>query len=120
MNKDGTIVRCFMDGIDWEHHLGSDMTGPRLYPSEEAVRLHEPCVTTGGCGIVEVEVRFVRWAEEQNLNLRFEDAAAEVCRQITNKAAVVARNKKAARTRAKMKAARARHTRRWDEAGKAK
>ena len=35
--------RCFMDGIDWQHHL------------------------EGGCGVVEVEVRLIRWVEPQDL-----------------------------------------------------
>lgn len=99
----GKPIRCFMDGIDWEHHLGSDYHGTRLFPSEKSLREGAKCVTTGGCGIVEVEVRLVRWAEAQNLKYKKTPTK--------NLAAIVARNKKAARTRAKMKTARAKHQR---------
>ena len=60
-------VRCFMDGIDWQHHLDDDSLGTRLYPTEADVRIGEKCVDAGGCGIVEVEVRLIRWVEPQHL-----------------------------------------------------
>ena len=96
-------IRCFMDGIDWEHHLDSDYHGTKLFPSEKSLREGRKCVNTGGCGVVEVEVRLVRWTEEQNLKY------APAPRKKVARDVVVARNKKAARTRAKMKAARAKH-----------
>ena len=67
MSDEGRTVRCFMDGIDWQHHLDADSHGTRLYPSEETLRRHAKCIETGGCGVVEVEVRFIRWVEEQDL-----------------------------------------------------
>lgn len=60
-------VRCFMDGIDWQHHLGSDPAGTELFPTAEDARNGRWCLAEdGGCGIVEVEVRLVRWVEEQD------------------------------------------------------
>ena len=59
--------RCFMDGIDWQHHLEADCSGTKLYPDIESLKEGSPCVTTGGCGIVEVEVRLIRWVEPQDL-----------------------------------------------------
>lgn len=56
--------RCFMDGIDWQHHLGSDGDGTLLFPSEKGLRRVKKCLK-GGCGVVEVEVRLIRWVEPQ-------------------------------------------------------
>lgn len=64
---DKGAVTCYMDGIDYQHHLGVDTYGIKLYPSVEAAKSHEPCIVTGGCGVVEVEVSFVAWAEKQAL-----------------------------------------------------
>ncbi len=65
MNDDGEVIRCFMDGIDWQHHLGSDVKGTSLYPTKSALLNGKPCVRSGECGFVEVEVRLVRWVESQ-------------------------------------------------------
>lgn len=59
--------RCFMDGIDWQHHLEADSKGTPLYPSEVTLRRNKTCIATGGCGVVEVEVRLIRWVEPQDL-----------------------------------------------------
>lgn len=59
--------RCFMDGIDWQHHLEADANGTQLFPSERSLRRERKCIETGGCGVVEVEVRLIRWVEPQNL-----------------------------------------------------
>ncbi len=59
-------VRCYMDGIDWQHHLGYDPKGKMLYPDKsslEEMAEHDLDV----CGIVEVEVRLIRWAVPQNM-----------------------------------------------------
>lgn len=57
-----------MDGLDWEEHLGHDWYGTKLFPTVEAARANKGCLAKGGgCGIVEVEVRLVRWVEAQNL-----------------------------------------------------
>lgn len=59
--------RCFMDGIDWQHHLEADAHGTKLYPTEASARRENKCIETGGCGVVEVEVRLIRWVEPQKL-----------------------------------------------------
>jgi hypothetical protein len=59
-------VRCFMDGIDWQHQLEADADGTVLFPSEKSLREKKACLP-GGCGVVEVEVRLIRWIEPQNL-----------------------------------------------------
>jgi hypothetical protein len=63
---DNTPRRCFMDGIDWQHHLDGDAGGTLLFPSENSCRTEKTCISDG-CGVVEVEVRLVRWVEEQDL-----------------------------------------------------
>lgn len=65
--RDTDVVRCFMDGIDWEEHLASDAIGTRLFVSQESCRGERSCIESGGCGVVEVEVRLIRWVEPQNL-----------------------------------------------------
>ncbi len=70
-------VRCFMDGITWQHHLEADSDGAKLYPSKSALvsgsghslgaRLI--CYGADECGIVEVEVRLVRWVRPQDLDI---------------------------------------------------
>ena len=56
------IKRGFMDGIDWQHHLEADPKGVKVYPSVDTTRRGEPCLAKGaGCGIVEIEIRLVRW-----------------------------------------------------------
>jgi len=65
--KEQKKVICLMDGIDWEHHLANDPSGTKLFPNEEALFAGKECLANnGGCGIVEVEVRLIRWVEEQN------------------------------------------------------
>lgn len=65
--KDSEPRRCFMDGIDWQHHLDGDVGGTTLYPDVEACHDGKTCIKDGGCGLVEVEVRLIRWVEPQNL-----------------------------------------------------
>lgn len=67
MADDSTVHRCFMDGIDWEHHLEADAKGTSLFPSVKSLKREKTCIDKGGCGIVEVEVRLVRWVEPQDL-----------------------------------------------------
>jgi hypothetical protein len=60
--------RAFMDGIDWQHHVGADASGVPLFASPEGARRGKNCLAKdAGCGIVEVEIRLVRWVEPQDL-----------------------------------------------------
>ena len=61
-------VRCFMDGITWQDHLEADSDGAKLYPSERAL-VSGSGHNLDGCGIVEVEVRLVRWVKPQDLDI---------------------------------------------------
>lgn len=65
--RDDEPRRCFMDGIDWQHHLDGDADGTKLFPSVAGCKRANPCIDSGGCGVVEVEVRIVRWVEPQDL-----------------------------------------------------
>ncbi len=62
-------VRCFMDGIDWQHHIDADFHGVKLYPSETALEANTGH-SLDHCGIVMVEVRLVRWVRPQRLHER--------------------------------------------------
>jgi len=53
------IQRGYMDQTDYDWHLGEAWPGPRVYASVNGLREHkEKCIDE--CGMVEVEVRFVR------------------------------------------------------------
>jgi hypothetical protein len=65
--SDETKHRCFMDGIDWQYHLEADASGTLLFPSVQSLKRDHACIDPGGCGIVEVEVRLIRWVEPQDL-----------------------------------------------------
>lgn len=57
-------VKGFMDGLDWQYHLGVDPKGAIVYPSEDALvdgAKHD----LAECGIVEVEIRLIRWVRHQ-------------------------------------------------------
>ncbi len=62
-------IRCFMDGIDWQYHLEGDRKGTLLFVSVDGLKEKRRCIDKGGCGVVEVEVRLVRWIEEQDLDI---------------------------------------------------
>lgn len=65
-------VRGFMDGIDWQHHIGvgNDSEGATVYPSKKQTMALKGCLAGGGrCGVVEVEVRLIRWVVPQRLDL---------------------------------------------------
>lgn len=63
-------LKCYMDGIDWQHELAHDPNGTKLFPSIESLKknnaTHDP--EEDGCGIVEVEVRLIRWVVKQDLD----------------------------------------------------
>ena len=55
----------FMCGTDFQDELGQASGGTRLYPSAADLKEHGECWWS--CGLVEVEVRLVRWIEPQDL-----------------------------------------------------
>lgn len=58
---------CYMDGIDWQVHVGHDTAGAKVFPSAESCKRENPCIEEGGCGVVKVEVRLIEWVENQDL-----------------------------------------------------
>jgi hypothetical protein len=56
---------AYMDGIDFQSERGQPCGGNSVYATPEAVLEHRKC--SGECGVVEVEVKLVRWVREQNL-----------------------------------------------------
>jgi hypothetical protein len=67
--SDDKVMRVFMDGIDWQHHLGHDGKGTLVFPSEAITLREKACLAKGGgCGVVEVEVRLIRWVVEQDIH----------------------------------------------------
>lgn len=59
-------VRVFMDGIDWQHEIGSNVDGNTVYPSAKSLKKGSRHALTE-CGIAEVEVRFVRWIKKPTI-----------------------------------------------------
>jgi hypothetical protein len=56
-------VACYMDGIDWRYELRHASDGTKLFPSRAALKRnigHD----LEDCGIVQVQVRFVRWVKK--------------------------------------------------------
>ena len=77
------IHRCFMDGIDWQHHLEADTNGTLLFPSVGELKTGRTCIDKGGCGVVEVEVRLIRWVEPQDLNWVKADARMRAAESVS-------------------------------------
>jgi hypothetical protein len=65
MPEDRETFTAYMDGVDFQEERGRPSEGSRLYATPEAVLAASPC--SRECGVVEVEVRLVRWATEQRL-----------------------------------------------------
>lgn len=55
----------YMDGVDWQHHTLEDPQGATLYGTVENLKKSRGCLEE--CGIVELELRFRRWAEPQTI-----------------------------------------------------
>lgn len=58
------IEKLYMCGVDWQHELGECGGGVSVYSSIKDIKKCRECVAQ--CGIVEVEVSLVGWAQEQN------------------------------------------------------
>lgn len=53
-----TPIKGYMCATDWHHELGHAHDGNKVYPSVKAIKRELTC--TDECGIVQVEVRFIR------------------------------------------------------------
>jgi hypothetical protein len=62
----------YMDMVDWEHELGEAKGGNRVYPSVKDLKECRPCVAE--CGIVKVEVRFLKVVKKQDFSDSFKKA----------------------------------------------
>ena len=74
-------VRGFMDGIDWQHHIGvgNDSEGATVFPSKKQTIALNKCLAKGArCGVVEVEVRLIRWVVPQRLDLERRNRSLKV------------------------------------------
>lgn len=69
------IVVCFMDKVDFDYEVGAAHRGNRVYPSVVAVEDNQPC--SRQCGIVEVELRYIRTVREE-VSIREQIAGAKV------------------------------------------
>lgn len=69
------VVRGFMCGVDWEHEIGQNCHGIKIYRSEADLRADRTCVDE--CGVVEVEVRIVRTVAEQDYSEHNTSKSAE-------------------------------------------
>ena len=58
-------VRGFMCKTDWDHEIGWASDGNKVYPSIDSVRRERKC--TAECGIVEVDVTFVRIVQGESM-----------------------------------------------------
>jgi hypothetical protein len=56
----------YMCLIDWQHHVGADAFGWKVYPSKNALVAVHPTAETS-CGIIEIEMRGRRIVVEQDL-----------------------------------------------------
>jgi hypothetical protein len=55
----------YMCGIDWQHELCEVPDGTMVFGSVKMLKAVRNC--TDECGIVEVEVRLVKWVKKQDL-----------------------------------------------------
>jgi hypothetical protein len=58
-------VKCYMDGRSWRWGLGDDVFGTRMFPDRKSLVAHQQDAIDAGVGIVEVEVRLIRWVTPQ-------------------------------------------------------
>lgn len=64
--SDATGVRVYACGVAWQVEMGD--TDVLVYRSPEAVVTHRGCAEE--CGVVELEVRLVRWVRLPTLEVR--------------------------------------------------
>ena len=57
-------VTVFVDGMDWMYEVGSAADGNTIYPDVDCLKKYNRC--WDGCGIVECELVFKKWALEHD------------------------------------------------------
>lgn len=55
----------YMCAIDWQHELGEVSDYTKVYSTVEDLKKQHECWNS--CGIVEVEVKLIKYVEEQNI-----------------------------------------------------
>lgn len=65
-----------MDEVDFRHELCANMRGNKVYPSKKDLERESPC--TKECGIVLVEVRFIRQVRKDKFDKYLEEYAKEM------------------------------------------
>lgn len=63
MKQERTVKKGFMCGVDWQHELENSEC--EIFPTLEKCIDKKKC--THQCGIVEVEIKIVKWVSEQKL-----------------------------------------------------
>lgn len=63
-NNPKDVRKIFVCGVDWQHEIGhaSDV---KMYASEDDLKRKRTCWES--CGIVQLEVRIVKWTHPQDL-----------------------------------------------------
>lgn len=58
-------MKVYLCGVSYQHELGEAADGVTVYPSMPSIKKYDTC-SNSGCGIVECEIKFNRWVEEQD------------------------------------------------------
>lgn len=61
----------YLCGVDFQHEAGESSDYPLLYNSPEALKKDRVCWEQ--CGIVQVELKLVKWVELQNFDFEGKD-----------------------------------------------
>ena len=62
--KNKRAIIGYMDLTDWDHHLGEDSAGSKVYPGIDDCIKDNKCIDE--CGIIKVEIRAVEVIQERN------------------------------------------------------
>lgn len=66
-------VTVYIDGTDWRYEVGHASDGNKIYPSVADLQKYSPC--WDGCGVVECEISFKKWAVEENESEMYESSS---------------------------------------------
>jgi hypothetical protein len=59
-------IKVYTCGVDYQYELGEACDGNRVFASVEDLKLHNKCWKQ--CGIVELEIKLIKWIEPQDFN----------------------------------------------------